>query len=731
MPFFSTERYEPEVHWLGLITDHRRLFGALQDGWLRPLPSHDGILLGIGRYVDDRSPFREGHPITVHLRLDTAKLPDLEVAIFHRGGWEARTRGKIEASDAALYWPGVFPAFAIREIAVSTEEERVRLTRIARFTSNIVIPKEVVVGVDIGTAEIFKPRTWPSDVTANLVLPSNEDSIRGAITLAVWAVPRIDPWLDLLTTSLSCDPKRLSRLSSLASNVDASWWRFPPWIRPADDPEPSNLQDRLWQAAIDTLSDRPSENRVTSLELAQRMADAVLCHADPMDVDGISAWIQATHDILRAETTIRLDGWRSCPVGIAIQLVLTRPDPNRFKTWFQDLPDLPPAVAWSAATLCGLFHGYRKLEGYFRGEGFQRELLSIFALRASTDEARDINWPFFVADGPRWRRDSGNFVLSWGTDDFARRPEKARGRWYVANLEDVKTKCEAQAVARGLGWQCTSREVIFKNSRISFHGSGTVYALDTSNSHLEVKGEMRLRVPAGVEIEEKFDAELFRHRVAVEGGRLPGPSTPQTLDVTPQTLDVRCTESGVPGLTYVRDFLTEVEEDELVRTIDRSDWCSDIKRRVQHYGWRYDYKARKVDPSMWLGPLPDWADKLAQRLIAEGLVRRLPDQVIVNEYVATQGIRPHTDSPSFADGIVTISLLESWEMVFREKDTGTKVKQVLERRSVAIMNGDARCRWTHEIPSRKTEPGRVKRGRRISLTFRKVIAPSGGKQEAR
>ena len=67
-------------------------------------------------------------------------------------------------------------------------------------------------------------------------------------------------------------------------------------------------------------------------------------------------------------------------------------------------------------------------------------------------------------------------------------------------------------------------------------------------------------------------------------------------------------------------------------------------------------------------------------------------------------------------------------MVFRERgdDRGRKVTQRLDRRSAAIMTGDARYRWTHEIPKRKYEPGRVARGRRISLTFRKVLAPPDG-----
>ena len=215
----------------------------------------------------------------------------------------------------------------------------------------------------------------------------------------------------------------------------------------------------------------------------------------------------------------------------------------------------------------------------------------------------------------------------------------------------------------------------------------------------------------------------FRHLVVVEGGRLPDPPTSKALER-------KAADPEVPGLTYVKEFLTETEEEKLVRTIDGCEWLADIKRRVQHYGWRYDYKARKVGRSMYIGPLPDWACDLGKRLIEKGLVPQLPDQVIVNEYIENQGILRHADADSFADGIATISLLESWEMVFREKGTKRKVGQVLERRSVAVMSGDARYRWTHEIPKRKTERGRVMRKRRISLTFRKVIVPSNGALES-
>ena len=187
----------------------------------------------------------------------------------------------------------------------------------------------------------------------------------------------------------------------------------------------------------------------------------------------------------------------------------------------------------------------------------------------------------------------------------------------------------------------------------------------------------------------------------------------------------------IRGLIYQPEFITEDEERRLLACIDESDWRHPLQRRVQHYGWRYDYTQRKIDESMRLGDLPAWAEELAHRLVNEGLVDGLPDQVIVNEYVGDQGISRHLDQPlSFAEHVATISLLETWGMVFRRRGSKDKVEIPLERRSVAVLTGDARYKWTHEIPARRSEPTgldegrragrRVDRKRRISLTFRKV-----------
>ena len=218
-------------------------------------------------------------------------------------------------------------------------------------------------------------------------------------------------------------------------------------------------------------------------------------------------------------------------------------------------------------------------------------------------------------------------------------------------------------------------------------------------------------------------ADLKPPHLAIEAGDIPDPP-----EASPHRQG-----HEIPGLVYVPEFITEVEEKRLLACIDRAEWSTDLQRRVQHYGWRYDYKQRQVDDSMRLGELPEWARELAGRLVNEGFMKDPPDQVIVNEYRGKQGISRHIDQPhSFTEHVATISLIETWGMVFRRRDRKEKVEISLERRSVAVMTGDARYKWTHEIPKRKYESlpdrqgkrRRVARDRRVSLTFRTSRAGS-------
>ena len=181
----------------------------------------------------------------------------------------------------------------------------------------------------------------------------------------------------------------------------------------------------------------------------------------------------------------------------------------------------------------------------------------------------------------------------------------------------------------------------------------------------------------------------------------------------------------ISGLTYVRDFTTSTEHDFLLSQIDQQSWLTDLKRRVQHYGYKYDYKARNVNHNAYLGPLPDWLSSVSDKLRNNGIFSSAPDQVIVNEYLPGQGISTHIDCvPCFADTITSLSLGSSCVMEFSNPQTCEKKSIVLEERSLIVLSGSARYEWQHAIPARKSDVIngiKTERARRVSLTFRNII----------
>lgn len=181
----------------------------------------------------------------------------------------------------------------------------------------------------------------------------------------------------------------------------------------------------------------------------------------------------------------------------------------------------------------------------------------------------------------------------------------------------------------------------------------------------------------------------------------------------------------IDGLRYIPNFITNTEAQVLLQKIDAHPWMTDLKRRVQHYGWKYDYTARRVDETMRLGALPDWLMELVHKLQQEGHFLKPPDQVIINEYQPGQGIASHIDCvPCFEETIASLSLSSPCVMDFIHADTGEKTSRLLEPCSLLLFSGDARYRWKHGIAARKSDKHDnqiIARGRRISLTFRNVI----------
>ncbi len=182
--------------------------------------------------------------------------------------------------------------------------------------------------------------------------------------------------------------------------------------------------------------------------------------------------------------------------------------------------------------------------------------------------------------------------------------------------------------------------------------------------------------------------------------------------------------SAIPGLEFREDFLNRQEEETIVQTLDSGVWSCELSRRVQHYGYKYDYKARRIDSTMHIGNLPDWLQAVAERLRTSGYFEATPDQVIVNEYLPGQGIAAHIDcQPCFGDTIASLSLCSTCIMDFTQAENGEVQSVFLPPRSLVVLKGDSRYCWKHAIAKRRqdTHEGQIyHRRRRISLTFRKV-----------
>jgi len=182
-------------------------------------------------------------------------------------------------------------------------------------------------------------------------------------------------------------------------------------------------------------------------------------------------------------------------------------------------------------------------------------------------------------------------------------------------------------------------------------------------------------------------------------------------------LTIMAAHISPPGLTYTDDFITKEEETALLTAINGCPWDTTLARRTQHYGYKYPYQAK--DKLEVTTAIPQFCEAIQKR--AEELTNKQFDQLIINEYVPGQGISAHVDNIKlFGDTVVSVTLGSFAAMVFTRHDEDNNLvtyEKVLKRRSIAILQGDSRYKWTHSIPARKQDNGH-NRSTRISLTFR-------------
>jgi alkylated DNA repair dioxygenase AlkB len=164
------------------------------------------------------------------------------------------------------------------------------------------------------------------------------------------------------------------------------------------------------------------------------------------------------------------------------------------------------------------------------------------------------------------------------------------------------------------------------------------------------------------------------------------------------------------GLVYRPDFITEAEEEDLLRIIETLPMEHPItdtyvaRRRIIHFGWGFDFEKNHIMPGP---PLPDFLVPIARRIEKwMGFPRGDVVEALINEYPPGYGLGWHRDNEGF-EHIIGISLGSWCRMRFRpiaskrnraEKRSPKEIIQLpLERRSAYVMQRGVRWDCQHSV----------------------------------
>jgi alkylated DNA repair protein (DNA oxidative demethylase) len=159
-----------------------------------------------------------------------------------------------------------------------------------------------------------------------------------------------------------------------------------------------------------------------------------------------------------------------------------------------------------------------------------------------------------------------------------------------------------------------------------------------------------------------------------------------------------------PGFTYLPDFLTPADEQTLLAEIGTYPFHEVrmhgqvARRTVIHFGWDYDYEGWKIHPTTPPSPL---LRTLADRCAAAADIPPASlQQFLIARYPPEATIGWHRDAPMFGTPVIGVSLLSPCTMKLRRKvgETYEIEKQLLEPRSLYLLDGEARTKWQHSIP---------------------------------
>lgn len=174
------------------------------------------------------------------------------------------------------------------------------------------------------------------------------------------------------------------------------------------------------------------------------------------------------------------------------------------------------------------------------------------------------------------------------------------------------------------------------------------------------------------------------------------------------------------GLRLLTEVISEKEETDVVARIEQLplSWERPIlrrgllpaKREMVCFGWRYVTHGRHLEPGF---ELPQFLRAVRDRCaVAVALDPLTLEQCIITRYAPGAGINWHSDAPVFGPVVLTTSLLTDWRMDFNRGGSSVEYSVSLPRRSLLVLEGEARALWRHRISPVKST--------RYSISFRSL-----------
>jgi alkylated DNA repair protein alkB family protein 6 len=224
----------------------------------------------------------------------------------------------------------------------------------------------------------------------------------------------------------------------------------------------------------------------------------------------------------------------------------------------------------------------------------------------------------------------------------------------------------------------------------------------------------------------------------------PAPTTtlpPLSLRTFDNPIDLMQYKVGtIDSCYYIPDFITKEEEDLLVLHIYTcsSKWTQLKRRRLQNWGGIPNPKGMVQEP------LPPFLATISEKLVTTNVFHVAPNHVLLNEYLAGQGIMSHKDGPLYYPKVAILSLSGPAMIDFRpDLRAPPSMSLLLQPRSLFIFTDEAYKSYFHGIEEREQDTvtnvvanamaavvsvgDQVERGTRLSLTIRIVpntIQPS-------